>query len=203
MDCCLNGLHHLLVIINIVYAVPYVQAVFHLSQTAASLFGTICSAGMGIVASFLSGILADNVFHSVGKMICIALSLVVVSMIVLLCLPNNQAMMWPAMIILLVFAYGMFTAKGIFMVPVSQIKMPEKYRGAAMSVSSFAAYAPKLFAYEINGIIIDKFIPTHAYRLIFTIEAIVAAVGVLLSLLLIHYENGEKKAAKQAAAKVD
>lgn len=186
--------------INIVYTVPYVQAVFHMSQTAASFFGTICSAGMGIVASFLSGILADNVVHSVAKMICIALSIVVVSMVVLLCLPQSQAMMWPSMIILLVFAYGMFTAKGIFMVPVSQIKMPEKYRGAAMSVSSFAAYAPKLFAYEINGIIIDKFLPVHAYRLIFTIEAIVALVGVLMSIVLIRYENKEKEAAAAQTA---
>jgi MFS family permease len=175
-----------------VYAVPYLQAIYKLPQTAASLFGTISTAGIGIIASFLSGIISDKMLHSTGKMICMSLSIVFIAMLLILILPKGAGMLWPTMIILLLFSCGMFMAKGIFMVPASQIPMPEKYRGAAMSVSYFIAYAPNLFAYTIDGHIIDSHSALSAYSLIFATEAIMALIGVFMAWVLIKIENKEK-----------
>ncbi|MFC2694636.1 MAG: MFS transporter [Lactobacillus sp.] len=175
-----------------VYAVPYLQTIYKLPQAEASLFGTISTAGIGIIASFLSGIISDKMLHSTGKMICLSLAIVFVAMLLILLLPKNAGMLWPTMIILLLFSCGMFMAKGIFMVPASQIPMPEKYRGAAMSVSYFIAYAPNLFAYTIDGHIIDNHAPLTAYSLIFVTETIMALVGVLMAVVLIRIENKEK-----------
>lgn len=185
--------------INAVYAVPYLQAIFHLKQTSASLFGTISTAGIGIIASFLSGIISDKLLHSTGKMIAFSLSLVLIAMIAVILLPKTAAMLWPNIILLLVYSCGMFMAKGIFMVPASSIRMPEKYRGAAMSVSYFIAYAPNLFAYTIDGSIIDSHSALGAYNLIFVTEAVMALVGVIMALILVAIEKHEKNTPAPAA----
>jgi hypothetical protein len=185
--------------VNAIYTIPYLQAVFKMNQASASLFGTISTSGMGIVAALLSGILADNVFHSTSKLILIALLVVAASIGGLLLLPQTPAMAWLAMILILVFTYGMFTAKGIMMVPVSKIEMPEKYRGAAMSVSYFIAYAPNLFAYTIDGSIIDSHSALGAYNLIFVTEAVMALVGVIMALILVAIEKHEKNTPAPAA----
>lgn len=181
--------------VNAIYTIPYLQAVFKMPQAAASLFGTISTSGMGIVAALLSGILADNVFHSTFKLIFIALAVVALSIGGLLLLPQTASMAWLAMILILIFTYGMFTAKGIMMVPVSKIDMPEKYRGSAMSVCSFGSYSPKLFAYALNGAILDAFVPIKAYRVIFTLEIIAALFGAIMALCLMLSERKQAPAA--------
>lgn len=61
-----------------------------------------------------------------------------------------------------------------------------------MSVTFFVAYSPKIFAYSINGKIIDQLGPNRAFNIIFTTEVIIAGIGVLLSLFLIRMEKKEK-----------
>ncbi|MCI1884309.1 MAG: hypothetical protein LKI97_05750, partial [Lactobacillus sp.] len=77
--------------------------------------------------------------------------------------------------------------------------MPEKYRGAAMSVSYFIAYAPNLFAYTIDGSIIDSHSALGAYNLIFVTEAVMALVGVIMALILVAIEKHEKNTPAPAA----
>lgn len=175
-----------------VYTTPFLQDVFHLGQTQASLFGTISTAGIGIIASFLSGFISDRLLKSTGKMICMSMSIAFVAILIVLLLPKTSATLVLTMILILFFACGMFMAKGIMEVPASQIPMPEKYRGAAMSVTFFVAYSPKIFAYSINGKIIDQLGPNRAFNIIFTTEVIIAGIGVLLSLFLIRMEKKEK-----------
>lgn len=184
-----------------VYTTPFLQDVFHLGQTQASLFGTISTAGIGIIASFLSGFISDRLLKSTGKMIFMSMSIAFVAILIVLILPKTSATLVLTMILILFFACGMFMAKGIMEVPASQIPMPEKYRGAAMSVTFFVAYSPKIFAYSINGKIIDQLGPVHAFNIIFTTEAIIAGIGVLLSLCLINMEKKEK--AQKLAAKAN
>ena len=62
-----------------------------------------------------------------------------------------------------------------------------------MSVSYFIAYAPNLFAYTIDGHIIDSHSPLTAYSLIFVTEALMAAIGVFMAIVLIRIENKEKE----------
>jgi predicted MFS family arabinose efflux permease len=175
-----------------VYTTPFLQDVFHLGQTQASLFGTISTAGIGIIASFLSGFISDRLLKSTGKMIFMSMSMAFLAILIVLLLPKNSATLVLTMIFILIFACGMFMAKGIMEVPASQIPMPEKYRGAAMSVTFFVAYSPKIFAYSINGKIIDQLGPNRAFNIIFTTEVIIAGIGVLLSLFLIRMEKKEK-----------
>lgn len=100
-----------------VYTTPFLQDVFHLGQTQASLFGTISTAGIGIIASFLSGFISDRLLKSTGKMICMSMSIAFVAILIVLLLPKTSATLVLTMILILFFACGMFMAKGIMEVP--------------------------------------------------------------------------------------
>lgn len=100
-----------------VYTTPFLQDVFHLGQTQASLFGTISTAGIGIIASFLSGFISDRLLKSTGKMIFMSMSMAFLAILIVLLLPKNSATLVLTMIFILIFACGMFMAKGIMEVP--------------------------------------------------------------------------------------
>lgn len=186
--------------INVVYTVPYLQAVFHISQTYASLFGVLNTGAMGVVACLISGLLADYVFHSTSKMIFTSLLLTLLAIIGVLLLPKTKSMVWPTMILLMIFSFTMFLAKGIFMAPISEADVPKKYTGAAMSLGSFMGYVPDLFAYGINGAIIDANKAVSAYTKIFMIGGIVTLVGIVTAGIMM-VNNWQKDKARHAAAK--
>ncbi|MFC2694613.1 MAG: MFS transporter [Lactobacillus sp.] len=185
--------------INVVYAVPYLQTVFHMGQTQASIFGVLNTGATGVVASALSGILADYVFHSTSKMMFASLCLVFISIVAVLLLPKTPSMLWPSIILLLIFSFTMFLAKGVFMAPISEAGVPKKYTGAAMSLGSFMGYAPDLWGYGMNGFIIDHNSPLKAYSLIFLIGAIVTLMGIVCSFVLMMTNKKQDQAKKQAA----
>lgn len=169
--------------INLIYTVPYLQAVFKVGQMQASLFGVINTGAMGIVAGVLSGALADFIFKSPTKMIPAALALVAVALIAVVLLPVHQSLLLVNIGLLLIFSFATFLVKSIMLAPLTEAAVPEKYFGAASSVGSFLAYAPVFWAYSLNGFIIDAAAsPAAAYRTIFTISAAVACGGVASAL---------------------
>lgn len=174
------------------YNVPYLQKVFHVSQGSASFFGTISGQAMGIIASLLGGFLADKWLHSTSKLIMLSLALVVVSSLLMILLPKTPAMAVPNMVIILVLSFGMFSAKGVYMVPASKVPMPEKYRGGAMSIDSFVAYCPNLFAMTWAGHILDTSAPVAAFNQIWIIVTVVGLVGILLAGLTLRTEKQSK-----------
>ena len=188
--------------INLIYTVPYLQAVFHISQSAASLFGIINTGAMGVLCGAISGALSDYVFHSTSRMMFFSLSLVAITMIIVLIMPKTANMMWPSIILLLIFSFAQFLAKSIIMAPVSEVDVPKKYVGSAMSVGSFAGYAPVFWAYGLNGSIIDHNKPVAAYTKIFMIGVVISLCGVVTSFILMMVNRKKDKAnyeAKKAA----
>ncbi|MCH3990946.1 MAG: MFS transporter [Lactobacillus sp.] len=188
--------------INLIYTVPYLQAVFHVSQSVASIFGIINTGAMGVLCGAVSGILTDYVFHSTSRMMFSALLLAAITMAILLVMPKGMNMLWQTIILLLIYSFAMFLAKSIIMAPISEADVPDKYTGSAMSVGSFAGYAPVFWAYGLNGSIIDHNKPVTAYTHIFTIGVIVAAAGTVCALILmIANRKQDKKRHEEAMAK--
>ncbi|MCD2255608.1 MFS transporter [Agrilactobacillus fermenti] len=181
--------------INLIYTVPYLQAVYHISQTQASIFGIINTGAMGVVAGIISGSLSDYVFKSSSRMMFVALILTFIALIAVLLLPKNQQTLWPSIILLMLFSFAIFLAKSIILAPIAESGIPEKYSGSSMSVGSFAAYAPVFWAYSTNGHIID----THkdaiaAYQQIFLISVVVAGIGVITAFFLTLSNRKQKTA---------
>lgn len=170
--------------INLIYTVPYLQAVYHISQTQASLFGILNTGAMGVVAGLISGFISDFVFKSSSKMMFAALLLTLISLLGVLVIPKNSGTLVLSIILLMVFSFAIFLAKGIILAPITEADVPEEYSGSSMSIGSFAAYAPVFWAYGLNGAIIDSHNAIAAYQLIFLIGVVVAGFGAIAAFTL-------------------
>jgi len=182
--------------INLIYTVPYLQAVFNISTSQAALFGIINTAAMGIVAGLISGIISDFVFKSSIKMMFVSLLATAGTLLAIIMLPKTATMLWPNLGLLLLFSFSIFLAKGIIMAPIAEIKIPDEYRGASMSIGSFAAYASIFWAYALNGRIIDSYPndPIIAYQKIFMIGMVVALFGAACALVVLMAQKKAKLA---------
>ncbi|MDU7037359.1 MAG: MFS transporter, partial [Staphylococcus simulans] len=59
--------------IILIYTVPYLQSVYHLTTAQTAFFGVINTALMGFIAGVIAGMISDFVFKSSAKMIGVAL----------------------------------------------------------------------------------------------------------------------------------
>ena len=172
--------------IQLVYTVPYLQAVFGLTTAQAAMFGIINTSAMSIFAGIISGSISDFVFKSSSKMMMVALGLTALSLAITVFLPKSQGMLTVNIVCLMCFSFSVFLAKGIILAPIAEVKIPEEYSGAAMSVGSFAAYASIFWAYGLNGYIIDTHEAVTAYQMIFGIGIAVATLGAFCAVMLLR-----------------
>lgn len=171
--------------IILIYSVPYLQAIYHITSTETSLFGILNTGAVGVLAGVISGSLSDFVFKSSSKMMFTALLITFLSLLLIRIIPNQQSMLTISIILLIIFSFAIFLAKSIILAPLTEIGISDKYSGSAMSVGSFVAYAPVFWVYSLNGSIIDHNNSVQAYQHIFSIGTTVAAIGVITSFILI------------------
>jgi predicted MFS family arabinose efflux permease len=179
--------------INLIYTVPYLQAVFNISQAQASIFGIINTGAMGVVTGLISGTISDYVFKSSSKMMFVSLALTAIALVLTLIMPKSENMLMANIILLMLFSFSIFLSKGIILAPITEANVPKDYSGSSMSVGSFAAYAPVFWVYGLNGKIIDTYDPIVAYQKIFTIGVVVALAGMVCAFILLMMNNKNKK----------
>lgn len=182
--------------INLIYTVPYLQAVFGISRGQAALFGIINTGAMGVLSGAIAGLLADYVFKSSAKMIFVSLVMTFATLGLTMMIPKTPDKIGLSIALLMLFSFSIFLAKSVILAPVAEAGISEKYSGSAMSIGSFATYAPVFWAYSLNGQIIDKFMAGEAYQIIFKIGTAVAFLGVISSLLLVIVSERAKKQRK-------
>ncbi|WP_340278251.1 MFS transporter [Staphylococcus coagulans] len=170
--------------IILIYSVPYLQKTYELSTTQTALFGIFNTGLMGVIMGVSAGLISDYVFKSSSKMIFSAL---ILSSFVLLGVVFIEGNLFISMALLIVFSVSTFLAKSVILAPIAEFDIPKKYAGSAMSVGSFAAYAPIFWVYTMNGKLLDSHQDNivTAYRMIFEIGIIVSFLGSLCTLLLL------------------
>lgn len=180
--------------IILIYSVPYLQKTFDLSTTQTALFGIFNTGLMGVLMGVSAGIISDYVFKSSSKMIFAALLL---SSIILLGVVFIKGSLFVSMALLIAFSVTTFLAKSVILAPIAEFDIPKKYAGSAMSVGSFAAYAPIFWVYTMNGKLLDAHQDNvvEAYRIIFEIGIIVAFLGSVCTLILLMLNRKSKRQA--------
>ncbi|EHJ07101.1 MFS transporter [Staphylococcus simiae] len=178
--------------IILIYTVPYLQSVYQLTPNQTAIFGIINTGAMGIVMGLSAGLISDYIFKSATRMMFTALTLCIISLSLVAFFKTGIIL---SIILLLAFSIATFLANSIILAPISEINLPEKYTGAAMSLGSFATYAPIFFVYQMNGTLLDKY---HynielAYHLIFRIGIIVDMIGAIAILLLLFMNRHKPK----------
>lgn len=177
--------------IILIYSVPYLQKSFDLSTTQTALFGIFNTGLMGVLMGVSAGIISDYVFKSSSKMIFASLLL---STLILLGVVFIKGSLIVSMALLIAFSVTTFLAKSVILAPIAEFDIPKKYAGSAMSVGSFAAYAPIFWVYTMNGKLLDAHQDNvvEAYRIIFEIGIVVAFLGSLCTLILLMLNSKSK-----------
>ncbi|EGQ4038225.1 MFS transporter [Staphylococcus pseudintermedius] len=180
--------------IILIYSVPYLQKTFDLSTTQTALFGIFNTGLMGVLMGVSAGIISDYVFKSSSKMNFAALLL---SSLILLGVVFIKGSLFVSMALLIAFSVTTFLAKSVILAPIAEFDIPKKYAGSAMSVGSFAAYAPIFWVYTMNGKLLDAHQDNvvEAYRIIFEIGIIVAFLGSVCTLILLMLNRKSKRQA--------
>ncbi|WP_036915386.1 MFS transporter [Propionimicrobium lymphophilum] len=187
--------------VNLIYSsAPYLSLVFNASDGVAGAFGIFNTGFIGIIAGLLAGMLADYVFKSSTMMMAVGLSVIAIGSGLLLLLPANTTLMWPAMVLLMLMAMGVFLGKAVILAPVAELNLPEEINGSAMSVGSFLVYASIIWGNLVTSGIVDahKDNPQTGYAIIFTITLVVAISGAVCAFFLATINHRINKKAKQA-----
>ena len=166
--------------VNLIYSsAPYLSLVFKASDAVAGAFGIFNTGLLGIISGLVAGVLADYLFKSSTRMMGIALLITAIGTLAVRLLPVGDGMMWPAMILLMVMAFGIFMGKAVLLAPVAELNLPEHVNGSAMAVGSFLAYASIFWANPLTAGIIEKHRGNAyvGYHQIFMITLVVALVG--------------------------
>lgn len=166
--------------VNLIYSsAPYIKLVFNASDSVAGAFGIFNTGLIGVFAGLVSGLIADYVFKSSTIMITVALCVTALGVGAIYLLPSGDNMMWPAMILLMIMAVGIFMGKAVILAPVAELHLPESINGSAMAIGSFMAYAPVFWANTMTAGIVEQYQDNAyvGYQKIFLITLVVALVG--------------------------
>lgn len=190
--------------VNLIYSsAPYVKLVYNASDAAAGAFGIFNTGFIGIVAGLVSGLIADYVFKSSTMMMGVALTLTAVGAGLVYLLPHDPSMMWPAMILLMIMAAGIFMGKAVILAPIAELHLPEEINGSAMAVGSFLVYASIFWGNPMTAGIVERHKDNAyvGYQQIFLITLAVAVVGALCAFTLLAINRRiEAKTAHAAAS---
>lgn len=187
--------------VNLFWAsAPYLEKVYDIPTGVSSAFGIFNTGAVGIFAGLVSGFIADYVFKSSTTMMGVALAVVTVASGLVYLLPDSPGAMWPAIILLMLMAFGVFMGKAVILAPIAELHLPEDINGSAMAVGSFLVYASIFWANPMNGGLLDanKGQEYVAYQQVFLITLVVAAIGTACAFGLAY--NNHRKAKKEAAA---
>lgn len=167
------------------YLVPFLKEAYNIPIALASAYGIINMYGLKMVGGPIGGIISDKVTHSATKFIRIMFFISAISLGAYAFLPHGSMNVYLTMVISLVISAFVFCMRAIFFAPMDEIMVPKQLTGAAMSLGSFIGYLPGAFITIIYGGILDSTPGIAGYKKIFILMAIMAAVGIILSSILI------------------
>ena len=179
--------------VGLQYFLPFLNDVFALPVVAGAVFGLINTSFTGMIASPVSGLLADNVFKSPTRYLNILLTVLVLGLFVILALPRGEGMLWPTMCVLIGLAFLMYLGRGVYYAPIGEMGLPKEIQGGAMSIAAFLGYSPMFFAYALYGYQIDNYESIEAYNRIFMIMIGCSSVGMISSLILWKRRKNRKE----------
>ncbi|MFV0408671.1 MAG: MFS transporter [Paracoccus sp. (in: a-proteobacteria)] len=166
---------------GLTYFIPYLKDIYGLPVALVGAYGIINQYFLKVLGGPTGGFLADKKFHSSSRYIRMAFLALLPIMAIILMLPPGQAYIFPAMAATLSFAFIVFSMRGVFWAPMSEIGIPSNITGSAFGLGCLIGYAPGMFAYTVYGAILDRFPGQQGYTYVFGLMSILAVIGFLVA----------------------
>lgn len=171
---------------GLTYFIPFLNQAYALPAALVGVYGIINQYGLKMFGGPVGGIISDKVLHSPTKFLRLGFLVAAVILVIFTFLPYESLGLWSGIIITLVISASVYCMRAIFFAPMDEVNVPREITGAAMAMASFIGYLPGAFMYAVYGFILDSYVGIQGYRIVFTIMAVFAILGVLLSTFIIH-----------------
>ena len=181
------------------YFAPYLSDIYGLPMVAASAYAIINSYVLKMVGGPIGGYVSDKVTHSAAKFIRNMFILVAAGLLLLIALSFGKHNVFVIIAIALVVSAFIFCQRSVFFAPMDEIDVPREITGSAMSLGSFIGYLPGAFMGIVYGHQLDVHPGVSGYRNVFIMMLVLAAVGFVISSVLVHVIH-KKQAVKAAAS---
>ena len=169
---------------GLTYFIPYLKDIYELPIALVGAYGIINQYFLKILGGPAGGFMADKHFKSPSRYLKWAFLALLPIMAVILLIPKGESFIYIGMAATLSFALIVFTMRGVFWAPMSEVGIPQHITGSAFGIGCLIGYAPGMFAYVIYGSILDHFPGQQGYNYVFSLMSVLAVIGFMVSSLL-------------------
>jgi len=169
---------------GLTYFIPYLKDMYQLPVALVGAYGIINQYFLKVLGGPLGGYVADKRLKSASRYMKWAFVALLPLMLVILSIPRGESYIYAGMAATLSFALVVFSMRGVFWAPMSEVGIPSRITGSAFGIGCLIGYAPGMFAYMIYGSLLDHYPGEQGYTYVFSLMSILAVIGVLVSALL-------------------
>lgn len=169
---------------GLTYFIPYLKDMYELPVALVGAYGIINQYFLKVLGGPAGGFLADKRFKSSTRYMRWAFLALLPVMAVIMLIPKGSSFIFAGMAATLSFALIVFTMRGVFWAPMSEVGIAPHITGSAFGIGCLIGYAPGMFAYVIYGAILDSYPGQQGYSYVFSLMSILALIGFMVSGLL-------------------
>lgn len=169
---------------GLTYFIPYLKDMYELPVALVGAYGIINQYFLKVLGGPAGGYMADKRLKSSSRYLKWAFLALLPTMAVIVLIPKGNSFIYAGMAATLSFALIVFTMRGVFWAPMSEVGIAPHITGSAFGIGCLIGYAPGMFAYVIYGSILDHFPGQQGYDYVFALMSILALIGFMVSSLL-------------------
>ncbi|NQD94525.1 MFS transporter [Pseudomonas sp. CrR25] len=169
---------------GLTYFIPYLKDMYELPVALVGAYGIINQYFLKVLGGPAGGFLADKRLKSSSRYLKWAFLALLPVMAVIMLIPKGNGFIYAGMAATLSFALIVFTMRGVFWAPMSEVGIAPQITGSAFGIGCLIGYAPGMFAYVIYGAILDHFPGQQGYDYVFSLMSLLAVIGFMVSSLL-------------------
>ncbi|MFJ4397265.1 MFS transporter [Pseudomonas sp. NPDC089396] len=162
---------------GLTYFIPYLKDMYHLPVALVGAYGIINQYFLKVLGGPAGGYIADKVLKSSSRYLKWAFLALLPLMLIILNIPRQESFIYAGMAATLTFALVVFTMRGVFWAPMSEVGIPSRITGSAFGIGCLIGYAPGMFAYVIYGSLLDRYPGELGYTYVFSLMSVLAVVG--------------------------
>lgn len=170
------------------YFTPLLQYKYGLPIAMVGVIGVVRTYVFQFVAGPISGIGADKVAKSTPRFLTWIFIATAIVLVVFLVMPENDSLMWVALILMFVLTFFIFAARGVYWAPIGEVGIPVNQRGAVTGLAAGIAYLPDAFlpslaAWWIGDPSATPAVPEHGggYTALFIFLILMCVLGFVLA----------------------
>lgn len=170
------------------YFQPFLEDIFMVPTLLVSIFAIVSTAYVRMFSGPVSGVIANNKFHSSANWMRILFGTGICMLIAIIAMPKTAHLVWPVTILLVVLQIVVFMLRGVYYAPIGESGIPREYSGSAMAIAILLIQSPMCWASAVYGNLIDKYNGgIQGYKTIFIIMASLYGIGFIASWILSSY----------------